>query len=98
MAAKKKKTDNPNEVIDLSKNKVATEYLKVITEDYEDVEEDVITIREYDKDPKFTIVTKDPHGYSYITSDKNKVPAELSGAYTTFILAKNALDAYLKRK
>ena len=94
MAAKKKKDTNPNEVHDLTKGKILTKELTVITDTFEELDEDIIQVRKATE--KYNIVTRDPHGFSYIEGPG--LPSELRSAYTTYALAARALDGYLKVK
>ena len=97
MAAAKKKKDNTVEIDQrqphpLRKPKV-TEYPVDITDKFEELEPDVIAVKEGKGD--YTLVAKDPFGHYYIEGPK--VPAALSGAYTTYQAAKAALDGWLKK-
>ncbi len=96
MAGKKKIKVEENVIIDQRNPKVIEkEPLKVITGDIEDLPEDVIQVREHPND-KYIIVTRDPHGFSYIEGPK--LPEHLKSAYTTYMGAKVALDNWLKDK
>lgn len=92
--ARKKKETTPNEVHDMTKGKILTKELPVITDTFEELEEDIIQVRKATE--KYNIVTRDPHGYSYIEGPN--LPNELKGAYTTYALAAIALTNYLKGK
>jgi hypothetical protein len=94
--AGKKKVKEENVIVDMRNPRlIEKEPLKVITEDIEDLDEDVIQVREYTND-KYLIVTRDPHGFSYIEGPG--LPANLKNAYTSYMLAKQALDVWLKGK
>jgi hypothetical protein len=84
----------PNETIDMRGKEY--EPLEVVTGEIEDLEPDVIQVRKYDLSPKYTIVTRDPHGYSYIEGPN--IPHKISGAYTSFMQARSALDDWLREK
>ena len=87
----------PNETIDMrGAPKFRKEYepLEDVTGEYEDLAEDVIRIRKSDTSDKYVIVTRDPHGYSYIEGPN--LPGRLQGAYTSYMLAKGFLDSWLK--
>jgi hypothetical protein len=98
MAAKKKKEDNTI-VIDqrqphpLRKQKV-TEYPEDITEKFEDLDEDVIAVKAARGD--YTIVLRDPYQHAFIEGPK--LPAFLTGSYTSYDQAKKALDLWLNSK
>lgn len=94
MAAKKKPSKNANELVDLTKGKVLTRELEDITDTFEDVAEDIIRIRKVTED--YRVVTKEPHGYSYIEGPK--LPERLRGAYTNYNLAAVELSNYLKER
>lgn len=89
---KKRKETNPNEIHDLTKGKVLTRELEVITHTIEDLDPEIIQVRKVTDE--YRIVTKDPHGYSYIEGPD--LPGRLSGAYTTYLLAAQALANYKK--
>lgn len=88
-----------NEVEDMRKYKgkkpKITEYPKDISETFDELEEDVIAVKE--GSGKYHIVTKDPHHYAFI-EPKSGLPIELTGAYTTYTQAKQALDLWLANK
>lgn len=94
--AGKKKVKEENLVIDMRNPRlIEKEPLKIITGDIEDLDEDVIQVREHTND-KYTIVTRDPHGFSYIEGPK--LPDKLKCAFTSYILAKQALDNWLTKE
>lgn len=88
MAGKKKKNQEENTVLD-HRQHVLTE----ISKEIENLDEDVIAVRE--TGTKYTLVTRDPNGFTFIEGDN--VPDELSGAYTTYIAAHTALHNWLKK-
>lgn len=94
----KKIKEKQNKVVDERhpkwKKEKVYDPLEVITEKYDDLPEDVIQIRKSEGDYK--IITKDPHGYSYIEGPK--LPDHLKGAFTTYMLADQALKNWIKGK
>ena len=94
MAAKKRKETTPNEIVDLTKGKMLTKELEDITDTYEDLTEDIIRVRKLTD--QYRVVTKEPHGYSYIEGPN--LPERLQGAYTNFNLAGVELANFLKNK
>ena len=92
--ASKKKVKEENLIVDQRNPRlIEKEPLKIITDDLEDLDPDIIQVREHSND-KYLIVTRDPHGYSYIEGPK--LPDKLKSAYTSYMLAKAALDSWLK--
>lgn len=87
-----------NEVEDMRKYKgkkpKITDYPKDITETFEEIEEDVISVKE--GTGSYNIVFKDPYHHAYIEGPG--LPKELTGSYTTFEKAKTALDNWLLTK
>lgn len=98
MPAKKKplgidQTPDANKISVKVKN---TELLKIVTEEMDDLPEDVVQVRESQADAEYRIITKNPHGWAYITGPD--VPDHLRGAYTSFILAEQALQNWFRIK
>jgi hypothetical protein len=69
-----------------------TELLKIVTNEMDDLPADVVQVRESQQAADYKIVTKNPHGYAYITGPD--VPKELHGAFTSYILAEEALKRW----
>lgn len=91
------KNEGPNDVVDMRlnrKSKRKTEYPKDITENFEELEADVISVTEATE--KYNIVAKDPYHHCFIEGPN--LPASLQGAYTTYTAAKTALDEWLATK
>jgi hypothetical protein len=47
---------------------------------------------------KIHVKQKDPYGFWFINFDKGQVPEKLKGAYTDFVMAERAVNAYLAEK
>ena len=48
-----------------------------------------------DNGNKYHVQKRDPYGHWYIHMDKGRVPDRLSGSYTSFELAKKAVESYV---
>lgn len=86
MGAKKKKPVQENEVKVKVKN---YDLLEVVTDSIEELPPEVIQVRKSRALEDYRIVTKDPHQWAYIEGPD--VPKSLSGAYTSYIKAEQAL-------
>lgn len=87
-----------NEVEDMRKYRgkkpKITDYPKDITDTFEEVEEDVIAVKE--GNGVYNITFKDPWHHAYIEGPN--LPAHMTGSYTTYEKAKAALDLWLATK
>jgi hypothetical protein len=86
MGAKKKKPVTPNTVDVKVKN---FDLLEIVTDQIEELPAEVIQVRKSRALEDYHIVTKDPHQWAYIEGPD--VPPKLSGAYTSYIKAEQAL-------
>lgn len=70
-----------------------TEYPVDLTENYEELPEDVISVTE--GTGSYVIEARDPYHHCYIVGPN--LPVTMQGAYTTYTQAKNALDMWLSK-
>lgn len=67
--------------------------------DFDGTDRDLGRVRVIELDNnKIYMKQKDPYGFIYVNFDKGQVPEKLKGAFTDFIYAERAIEAYLTEK
>ena len=71
-----------------------------IFSDHEDPTRDLPKTRkiEVENGADFLIEQRDPYGFWFVRREKGQIPAKLSGAYTTYSFAQQAVERYVNSK